>query len=319
MIKLSLPNIHFTYATIGSELLGDGQFQKSILPLKKAIIINPGNSAAQNDLIKALFKLGKENEAFSYLKKGLSLNPELDTLHYLLITELKERDRLEDLEAFSKEVANMIVDPKSVPIFYFASAEALVRCDLFPQALGVYRKTVENHPPVRFDHHYHYGLTLYREGQLEEAIVQFEHARGLNSNSNHVWNSIAYLNYCLGRVQKAKEEFEYIIQNGMEINLTYPNFLLVLLHLDESEEVINQYKERLKQSTHSDGSGLPKLYDAELRTTQILLDRDDIDEKTREFNIQKLKNIKQVLSFLDSLIAEKRWDSGDGDDGAWDY
>jgi len=73
---------------------------------------------------------------------------------------------------------------------------------------------------------------------------------------------------------------------------------LVLHHLDEDEKVINKYKDLLQPFLQSHSLVLPRLYNEELRITQMILQKDNIDEKTREFNTKKLKGINLVLSFF---------------------
>jgi len=120
----------------------------------------------------------------------------------------------------------------------------------------------------------------------------------LNPQEKLAWNSVAHLNYCLGRVEKARKEFEYIIENELQNHVTYSNFLLVLHHLDQDEIEINKYQDILQRYAISYGKQLSNLYNEELRVTQTLLQKDDIDEKTREFNTKKLKGINLILSFL---------------------
>jgi len=302
MLRLSLPDSDTTYQTIGEELLKSGQFHKSIFPLKRVTIMDPHNHTVQINLAKALFGLEKENEAFSSIKKALSLNPEAEGLHNLLITELEERDRLQDLESFSKEIINMIEDPESIPVFYFGSAEALLNCEKFPQALLTYRKAMEYDPPMGHDEHFNYAVTLYYHGLFEDAIVQFKHVLESVPNEKHSLDNIAHLHYCLGRVQAAREEYEDIIQNGLATNFTYSNFLLVLYHLDEDAEVIDHYLDRLGPEITRYGSSMQKLYNEQLRITQTILQRGDIDEKTREFNLKKLEATNFVLSFVTERI-----------------
>jgi len=297
ILKLSLNEDDQPYMELGEELFDSAQFQKSIFPFKRAAIIKPENSYAQVMLAKAFFKLDKENEAYCSIKKALSLCPRDSQVHQFLIETLEEKHRLQNLESFSKEIVNMIADPIEIPFFYFGSAEALVRYNKYPQALVSYRKAVESNSSDYY-HYYNYGLALYREGLFEEAIVQFERVKSLDPSVKLAWNNVAHLYYCLGRVQKAREEFEYIIANGLEVHVIYSNFLLVLHHLDQDEEVINKYKDLFQPYVISHHYVLPKLYKEELRITEAILQRDEIDEKTREFNAKKLKGINFVLSFL---------------------
>ena len=80
----------------------------------------------------------------------------------------------------------------------------------------------------------------------------------------------------------------------------------MLHHLDEDEDIINQSQDRLEPYILSCEDALPRVYNRELRITEALLGRDDIDEKTREFSTKKLKAINSVLSFR-----TQRSDSGE--------
>ena len=298
LLKLSVSDDdkEYSYAAIGRELFESGQFQKSLAPLKKVLIINPLNEDAQLNLAKALFKLEKEDEAFSAIKKALSLRPESCGLHSFLVEKLEEKDRLADLESVSKEIIEMIDDQKSTPVFYRASGMALLEQDRLPQALVTYRKGTKDDTQLTYENHYDYGCLLYYSGLFEEALVQFEHAKSLNPDSKSTVNYIALLNYCVGRVEKAKEEFEHILQSGLEINTTQANLYLVLAHIDENSEATQQYRDSLKQFITPEGSHIRLRLVEQLELTQGILERDDIDEKTKEFNEKKLKAINFVLS-----------------------
>ncbi len=43
---------------------------------------------------------------------------------------------------------------------------------------------------------------------------------------------------------------------------------------------------------------MPKLYNDQLKITQTILERGDIDEETRKFNIKKIEAINFVLSYV---------------------
>ncbi len=192
IIKFSFIKIEETYLHIGEELFYSGKYQKSITPLKRATIISPRETDAQILHAKAFFELQKENEAYSSIKTALSLSPQDDQVHQFLIETLEEQHRLEDLESFSKEIANMIKDPEEIPLFYFETAEALKRCGKHPQAFLNYEKAFES-DSMKDYHHYSYGLALHHQGLFEEAIVQFEQTRKLNPSNKLAFNGIAHL------------------------------------------------------------------------------------------------------------------------------
>jgi len=72
----------------------------------------------------------------------------------------------------------------------------------------------------------------------------------------------------------------------------------VLLHLDQDEEVITQYKDLLQLDINIYRGELRNRYNEELRVTQVVLQKEDLDEKTKDFNAKKLKGINTLLSFL---------------------
>ena len=292
MFKLSATKSHYSSAEIGRVLFESEQFQKSLVQLKRATIIDSKDSDTQVSLAEAFLKLDKENEAFSYLKKALCLSPGSYCAHSVVIRRFQEQKRLGDIESFYQEIANTLTDMKSLADLYFGSAESLV-------GLNQYSKAFEAHP-MRSRHHYSYAVALYHEGFFEEAIVQFEHASEKDPRDKLSMNNIAHLHYCLGRLQTAFEEFEYIIANGLESDGTYSNFILVLYHLDKDEEVINRYRDLLQQNLGGNGPMLQLMYKESLRITRVLLDRDNIDEETREFNLKKIRGLNLVLSFLNT-------------------
>jgi len=297
ILKLSSAQSQNFYWIIGSTLINSGLFEKSLVPLKRAIIINPQNSKAHVDLISALLKLNKENEAFSSMKKALSLSPTAYNLQSFLVKTLEEQQKLHEIDSFCQEIANMIKDTESIPLFYYGIAESLVRCNHHLQALGCYKKAIEMKTKKDSHYHYQYAMALYHEGLFEEAIEQFEHVKRLDLGNKRACNNIAFMYYCLGRVEKALEKYEVLIKDGLVECATYSNVILVLHHLDKDEEVINMYKDLFLPFIQGNHSLLNMIYNEELRQAQLKL-QSDIDEETRGFYEKKLKGINLVLSFL---------------------
>lgn len=294
ILKLSGDSL---YKSIGMALFESGQFQKSLIPLKRVTIIRPKDADAQAKLAQAFFKLERDKEAFSCLQKALCIYPISYEIQQTTIWELQERDRLDDLSSFYQDIANMLADKKSISSLYFTCAEILAHKHQFSPAFEMYQKAIET-DPMQSHYHYQYAMSLYHEGLFEEAIVQFEHVTRLCPKNNLAFNNIAHIKYCLGRLEEAYEDFEYIIANGLVSAGTYSNFILVLYHLDKDEEVIEKYKELLLSDLANTGFVLRGMYQEALRITGAILEKDDIDEKTREFNTKKIKALNLVLSFL---------------------
>ncbi len=294
ILKLSGDSL---YKSIGMALLESGQFQKSLIPLKRVTITRPKDADAQVKLAQAFFKLKRDKEAFSCLQKALCIYPISSQIQETVIWELQKRGRLDDLSSFYHDIANILADKKSISSLYFTCAEILAHKHHFSPAFEMYQKAIEA-DPIQSHYHYQYAMGLYHESLFEEAIVQFEHAKRLCPENNLAFNNIAHIKYCLGRLEEAYEDFEYIIANGLVSAGTYSNFILVLYHLDKDEEVIEKYKELLLSDLANTDFILRGMYQEALRITVAILEKDDIDEKMREFNTKKIKALNLVLSFL---------------------
>ena len=305
ILKLSSAESPTSYEKIGLELGKSKQFGKSLTLLKRATIIDPDSTRAHLKIIKTFFSLKKENEAFSSMERALCLSPTNYSLHSFIIRTFQERDKLKDLEPFYQEVADMITDKKLLPSLFYQCAQALVGINQYSHSLFGYKKAIETCivEEPGYLHHFQYAGALYYEGFLEEALIHSVHAWRLNPYKNLAKNNIAFLNYCLGRVQKALEEFEFIIDNGLEIYATYSNFLVVLYHLDKDEETINKYKGLLQPYIQPHYQELSEIYNEELRQTDVRL-QGEIDEETREFYLKKLKGLNFVVSHINKRKEE---------------
>ena len=140
MLKLSVARSQYLFAEIGRMSLESGQFQKSIIQLKKVLKIDPDHSYAQMSLAEAFLKLERENEAFSILKEVLYTEPGSTWAHQVIVGRLKETEKLEDLDSFNQEIAERETDPKAVAEIYNESAQALIRLNEHSKALEIYKK-----------------------------------------------------------------------------------------------------------------------------------------------------------------------------------
>ena len=298
MLKLCPNQYSSVYGQLRMALLDLGQSQKAIIYIKKAISIRPQRSEITLSLAKALWNLQKDNECFSCLKEALSFSPTSWDLHSFLIKTLEQQDKFEEIESFYQDIVNQLTDPKDLPLFYYESALVLEHYNKYSHALRSFKKVIES--GIQQDHyfHYQYAMALHHEGEFEEAIVQFEHTWRLSPDDKLARNQIAYLHYCLGRVKKALEGLEKIVENGLGMYATYSHFLLILYHLDEDEKVIDKYKSLVKPYIRTDSLKLRNLYKEEVRLTERILDRNDIDEETRRFNEKKLEGLEMALSLI---------------------
>jgi len=284
------------YQALAKLFLDSNQHSKSIMHLRKASIIDPETWDAWQDLVKTLFLVGKDKQAFFYLKKALIIHPNVYNLHLILIDTLSKQNKLEELDCFYRGIAELLPSKRLVGQLYFVAAETLLSSNKISQALSHYQKAVEMNPE-RHSYAFKYGLALYHGGQILEAIEQFEHAYRIDQNDKIAVNNIAFLNYSLGKVSNAIARFWYILDNNLEIHTTYSNLIVVLHHIKASEEEITPVRNMFQPFITSHGFVLRKLYNEELRLTELKL-QSEIDKETREFNTQKLQSLNYILSLL---------------------
>ncbi len=299
MLKLCPYQYSSIYKEIGKTLLDSGQSQKAIIYLEKAIMIKPDDSRISFNLAKALLEVQKEEECFSCLKKAFSFSPKDWDLHSFLIKTLEQLDRFGEIESFYQQTIDQLPDPKDPPLFYFESAQVLTHYNKYSQALQSFKKAIES--GIKQDDNFHrkYAMALHLGGgEFEEAIVQYEKALILNPANKFTSNHKAFLHYCTGRVKKALEELEIITESGFGVYVTYSHFLLIMYHLDQDERVINNYKNLVQPYLRTNTLVLRRLYKDEVKVTERILDKDDIDEETREFNEKKLEALDMILSFI---------------------
>lgn len=76
----------------------------------------------------------------------------------------------------------------------------------------------------------------------------------------------------------------------------------MLYHIDKEEEEINKYKDLLMPYMQTHRKELLNIYNEELRITQMILQKDNIDEKFREFNTKKLKGVNYPQLMLTVVL-----------------
>lgn len=87
----------------GLELFQAGKFEEARSAFEKAVILEPRNAEAYNNLGLALKKLGKSDEAFDQYRKALSLNPQcVECTNNLGVLYLSNRDLVEAEGQFRK-------------------------------------------------------------------------------------------------------------------------------------------------------------------------------------------------------------------------
>lgn len=150
-IGQSRPTDPGVYNNLGLALMNQGKLEEAIASFTQAIQRDRTLVAAYNNLGLALAQQGKLNDAGAVYMEGIKLNPNLAALYTNVGDVLRRLDRVEEAISAYKLALNL-PDMMGIP----ASSHTLA--------------------------HYGLGLLYQKQGQVAEAIVEFEQALKINPN-----------------------------------------------------------------------------------------------------------------------------------------
>ena len=146
---------HAQLAVIGE------RYEEAILWLRKALVFNPMDGAAYNDIALCRIELGETDDALELFNKGIAVEPDYATIHHNKGWFLSKLGRHE--EAMESLRRALEIEPDRA-VTYENLANAFERLGLFDEALAAYRK----------------ALVLIRRSsrrisrQIEEEVVRLE-------------------------------------------------------------------------------------------------------------------------------------------------
>jgi tetratricopeptide (TPR) repeat protein len=158
--------------TIGSQLVGNGNFVNAERVLKEAIDLNPKSPDAYYNLGLAQFYLSELPEAEKSLNEALKLRDRFPDAHNalgLVYNQMGEHERAE--AEYGIALADPIVLGKQKILLNLALClDAMGRTD---EAISKLRQSVEMDPKY-WAAHYELAKILDRQDQLREAIDEYE-------------------------------------------------------------------------------------------------------------------------------------------------
>jgi len=299
-IKLSSSNPDLVYLYWGNQYLDLDDHSNTIRKFKRVIAIDQNDYQTTMKIAALLEKADKHEEALIYFFQALNISPTLFEAHTRILGIFKLLDRFKEVEPQYQKFLNASSKIQSNPIFhsvfYFAKAEALIEFNEYPAALPNYQKAIEISSD-KPDFHFQYAMALYHETFYQEALEEFERVVQIQPTHDNAFNNAAFMKYNLSNVAEAISDLESIIENNREIYTTYSNMILFKYHLEQNEDVIQPYIERLKPYLAFDGQILKEIYEDDMQLAERKL-TEDLDEKTKDFNLRRLSGLKFVLSLI---------------------
>jgi tetratricopeptide (TPR) repeat protein len=186
------PNQAMVHYFSGFAHLRKRHFPESIFAFEQAKKLSVNNSAFSaeinamlGDAYHAIKDYAKADKAF---EDALQVNPEnsavLNNYSYYLAV------RKENLEKAEKMAALLVKNNPDNPAFLDTYAWVLFTREKFKEARKAIEKAISS-GKANATHFEHYGDILYKLGDVDAAVMQWEKARGLNAKSENLTKKIA--------------------------------------------------------------------------------------------------------------------------------
>jgi tetratricopeptide (TPR) repeat protein len=218
----------FADNTIGSALVGQGQWAEAITHFERALQIEPDYPEAHVNLGVALASQGRRDEAIAHFEQALRLNPNSADAHYNLGDALANEDKL---------------------------TEAIVH---FEQALQL--------KPDFAGAHYDLGLALATEGKWTEAIQNYEQALHFKLDYADAQYITGVALATEKKWAKAIPLYEQVLQQKPDYAEAHNNLGIALASQGKSDEARQQFQQALKLATIQANTALAETIRAELKT-----------------------------------------------------
>lgn len=202
------PACSWAYNNLGVEQDKLGQTQNAISYFKQALNIEPEYPEALNNLGADLFATGRPQEAIELYRHALQIKsdfPAAETNWGNALLALGHP--LEAIEHFQ----HAIELHSDYALAYYNLANAFLGLNQLDQAIENYQRAIRLYPEYT-DAHYNLGLAYLRAGRPGDAVTQFENALRLNPASGRTHFNLAVALENLNRRSEAVAEYRQALQ-----------------------------------------------------------------------------------------------------------
>ena len=170
----SSSNNAYAHDNLGRALYDLGRKQEAMVHFRQALQVNPRYAPAQDDLGLALFQMGQKDEAIIHLRQASQINPQDAKIHDHLGNALLSLGRMD---------------------------EAIIQ---FRQALQINPKDADAENDL--------GFALFQIGQKDEAITHLRQALQINPNDGKRENNLGFALFQIGQKDEALIHFQRVLQ-----------------------------------------------------------------------------------------------------------
>jgi predicted O-linked N-acetylglucosamine transferase (SPINDLY family) len=193
----------FGWSMLGVCLAQMGRFSEAVVPMQKAVSLQPSNAGLHNNLGNILSSLGRPSEAEACFRRALALQSDSAEMLNSLGTTLGKLGRPAEAEVCFRRA--LALQPDSAETLNNLGT-ALSDQDRFGEAEDCFRRALTLKPD--FAHaHSNLGSALKSLSRFGEAEVCFRHALVLEPDFVHARNNLGSILLDLGRAPEAETCF----------------------------------------------------------------------------------------------------------------
>jgi tetratricopeptide (TPR) repeat protein len=234
------PDFARAHHALGAAYWKEGIFDKAMVEFKETLSIDPGFGFAHYRLGAAYCIEGNLDLAIRELKEALAIEPHFALAHHWLGVSYCKKDMIEEgIEEFKQALA---MDPDLALAHYWLGAaynkkawfrEAIIA---FKRALGIDPHVDERLPHNLANAHANLGAVLHSQGQLDEAIQEYQHVLSLNAEDGETRYNLGAAYEAKGMVEEAMVHFMESI--AIDPALAQAHYGLARLYLSKKQHVL---------------------------------------------------------------------------------
>jgi len=240
-ITVRFPNFGLGWNGLGTALLKQQRYTDALLPLQRAVILQPQDPQAHNNIANTYKNLHRYLDAENSYRSALKIAPNFAEIHYNLGRVIYEQKRYTEAEPCYRQ--SLTLSPSTNA--YNALANVLLQQSRFAEAESNYRETLKIDPQC--------SEALLELGQLQMEMGQIEHAEKLFHKVLSFYPDNLMARYHLAQLRKVKPEDENLaalIAAELQIkknNQTLPLNTAVAMHfaLGKSYDDIGAYEQAI--------------------------------------------------------------------------
>jgi tetratricopeptide (TPR) repeat protein len=242
---------------LGTALVDEGRLEEALVPLTKAVHIQPYDLKARFNLGVVYFKLNRFDEAVKHFDETVKIFPSYEPAQKKLNMARAMRERMvvpaDTNQAYSYMQSGLVLEregkleaaigeyrkqlelkPDDVRI-YQRLGMIYYRLRQFSEAVRHYTEVVRINPGLA-EGHYNLGLALVEQGLIDKAVEHYRHALQIKPDFAEVHNNLGVALFRMGKTGEA----EMHLRMALQFKPNYPYAKRNLEHVLASRQQVDK-------------------------------------------------------------------------------